>query len=410
MDVELMSCIILRPDPKQLFDQIKSQFSSTVLGGGQVIPESNEWYVVSNDYAAAEQFYAIADQMWRETNPETACCENLYKMAAQHGVYPRPASHAEGYTRLTGVVGSAVPPYFEIQTSAGIYVSVGTIPLTIPSSGEIVVRIRALTPGPAYNSAGEITEGTLITPAPGINTEVSICGGTFCGGADAESCEDFRKRYIERLAYQPRATMAWIKAKLLEFPCATRVCIREGACCRCGGECDDWGCKNCGNMMQFYVLFDDTFPCGIPPQNVVDDITDWLFGEHQGYGEGQVEIGVCGKIFAPIPLPVNVFIDIEGCPSTAQKQVIEDQITALFKRICPSMPLYTKQLELIVASVLGAEINSSVRFEIVGWEDHKPPYPRELVYASGCGLEPECDVLPCLNDITFTQPTTSPPC
>ena len=80
-------------------------FSSTVLGGGKVIPESNEWYVVSNDYAAAEQFYAIADQMWRETNPETACCENLYKMAAQHGVFPRPATHAEGYAKLTGVPG-----------------------------------------------------------------------------------------------------------------------------------------------------------------------------------------------------------------------------------------------------------------------------------------------------------------
>ena len=48
--------------------------------------------------------------------------------------------------------------------------------------------------------------------------------------------------------------------------------------------------------MQFYVFFDDIFPCGIPPQHIIDDITDWLFGEHQGYGEGQVEIGVCGDI------------------------------------------------------------------------------------------------------------------
>ena len=77
-----MSCIILRPDPKVLFGQLQSMFSSTVLGGGQIIPESNEWYVVANDYAMAEQFYAIADQLWRENNPETACCDNLYKMAA----------------------------------------------------------------------------------------------------------------------------------------------------------------------------------------------------------------------------------------------------------------------------------------------------------------------------------------
>ena len=110
------------------------------------------------------------------------------------------------------------------------------------------------------------------------------------------------------------------------------------------------------------------FPCGIPPQYIVDDINDWLFGEHQGYGEGQVEIGVCGKIYAPKPLMVNVIIDIVGCPTSAQKQIISDQITALFKRICPSMPLRTKQIELIIASVIGAEVNAAARFEIVGYE------------------------------------------
>jgi hypothetical protein len=404
-----MSCIILRPDPKVLFDQFRNMFSSTVLGGGQVIPESNEWYVVSNDYAAAEQFYAIADQMWRETNPETACCENLYKMAARNGVFPRPASHAEGYAKLTGVAGSAIPPSFEIQTTAGTYVSVGTVPLTMPDSGEIIVRIRALTPGSEMNAAGEVTTGTLTTPAPGLNTDVAICGGSFCGGAEAEECEAFRKRYLERLSYQPKATMAWIKQKLLEFPCATRVCVREGACCRCEAECTDCGCKNCGNRMQFYVLFDGVFPCGIPPQNVVEDITTWLFGEHQGYGEGQVEIGVCGQIYAPIPLLVDVFIDIAGCPSSAQKQIIEDQIHALFRRICPSTPLLAKQLELIIANVVGAEINAQVRFEFPGYEDATPPYPRNLVYVDSCAIEPECDVLPCLNTVTFVNPDQRAP-
>ena len=100
---DAMTCTIARPDPQALFDHLQNMFSSTVLGGGKVIPESNEWYVVTNDYAMAEQFYAIADQMWRETNPETACCENLYKMAAQHGVFPRPPSHADGYAKLTGI-------------------------------------------------------------------------------------------------------------------------------------------------------------------------------------------------------------------------------------------------------------------------------------------------------------------
>src|SRR4029077_3218089 len=97
---------------------------------------------------------------------------------------------------------------------------------------------------------------------------------SFCSGAEAETCEEFRKRYLDRLAYQPRATMAWIKQKLLEFPCATRVCVREGSCCRCDPDCVNGGtpCESCGTLMQFYVLFDDTFPCGIPPQHIVEDI------------------------------------------------------------------------------------------------------------------------------------------
>jgi hypothetical protein len=406
-----MACTILRPDPQALFDQIQSAFSSTVLGGGKVIPESNEWYVVSNDYAAAEQFYAIADQMWRENNPETACCENLYAMAAQHGVFPAPAAHAEGYAKLTGTPGSPIPPAFEIQTSNGTYVSVGSVPLTMPSEGTITIRIRALVPGAEANANGNITSGTLVTPAPGIDPEVIICGGSFCGGTEAEDCEAFRKRYLERLAYQPRATQAWIKQKLMEWPCATRVCIREGSCCRCNAECSECGCKNCGNRMEFYVLFDDAFPCGIPPQHVVDDITNWIFGDPQGYGLGQVEIGVCGKIYTPIPLMVNVIIDIEGCPSTGQKQLITDQIEALFKRICPSMKLCAKQLELIIASIIGADINAAVRFEIVGYENAVPPYPRSLAYVDHCCIEPECDVLCCLDTISFVNPEmTKPPC
>lgn len=406
-----MACTILRPDPQVLFDQLRNMFAATVLGGGRVIPETNEWYVVTNDYAMAEQFYALADQMWRESNPETACCDNLYLMAARNGVFPRTASHAEGYAKLTGTPGSSVPPNLEISTSIGVFISVGSVPLTIPDSGTIIIRIRALTPGAEMNADGDVTTGILVTVAPGIDEDVQICGGQFCGGAAEETCEDFRKRYLERLAYQPKATMAWIKQTLMEFPCVTRVCVREGACCRCEPECSECGCKNCGNNMNFYVLFDDVFPCGIPPQHVIDDINVWLFGEHQGYGEGQVEIGVCGQIYMPIPLTVNVIIDIEGCPSTADKQLITDQIRALFKRICPSLPLRNKQLELIVASVIGAEINAAVRFEVVGYEEAIPPYPRELVYMDHCGLEPECDVLPCLNEIRFTNPEqTKPPC
>ena len=140
--------------------QVRNQFSSTVLGGEQVIPESNEWYVVSNDYAGAQDNISpLPVRLW--VNPEVQRAANLYKMAAQNGVFPYPASHAQGYAKLTGEVGSPVPQSLEINTSAGVFVSVGTTPLTIPSSNEIIIRIRALTPGPSMNSAGTVTGLTL---------------------------------------------------------------------------------------------------------------------------------------------------------------------------------------------------------------------------------------------------------
>jgi len=405
-----MTCIILRPDPQDLFNQLRNMFSSTVLGGSNVIPETNEWYVVTNDYALTETFYAIADQMWRETNPETACCDNLYVMAARRGMFPKPAGHAEGYAKLTGVPNTTIPPNIEIQTEQGIYTSVGTIPLTLSSTGEAIIRVRALQPGPEMNSAGTTTEGTLTSIAPGIDGDVTICGGQFCGGTVAETCEMFRQRFLRRLAYQPRATQAWIKEKILEFPCATRVCIRAGECCQCSAECGDCGCKNCGAGTFFYVFFDGVFPCGIPPQNVVDDITVWLFGEHQGYGEGQVEIGVCGNIFRPEPLMINVVIDIEGCPSTVQKQQIENDVRALFLRICPSMPLRVKQIDMITSMVVGIDVNVSARFEVIEYDPIAFGHKYQKVFVNHCGdLEPACDVMPCLNEIRFVPPELAGP-
>lgn len=392
-----MACIIQRPDPQVLFNRIKDMFSANVLGGGQVIPESNEWYVVANDYAMQEQLYAIADQMWRETNPETACCENLFAMAARNGVYPRPAGFAQGYAKLTGTPGAAIPNNLEIATSIGTYVATGTVPLALGDDGTTIIRIKALVPGSSGNSAGTVTTGTLTTPAPGIEDQVAICGGALCGGTDAETCEAFRQRYVKRLQYKPRATAAWIEEKLLEFPCATRVCPREGSCCRCDEDCTNpnCGCSACGDKLQFYVMFDNSFPCGIPPSNIIADIQTWMFGEHQGYGEGQVEVGVCGQIYAPKPFYINVIIDIADCITIAQKEQIIADIKDLFSIICPSEILVAKQVELIIANVIGANVNANVRFEAVNCG-------RECGYITQCGIEPECDYLPCLNQIQFT--------
>lgn len=391
-----MACIIPRPDPATLFAHYRDMFSADVLGGAPVVPESNEWYATSLNYAMAEEFHAILEQQVREQDPRYACCDNLYAMAAQRGVFPQAAVAAEGYAILTGIVGSALPTTIEIQVNGNTYRSTGTVPAQMTTES-ITLRFRAVEPGPAGNLASDAvpTTGQLTTPIVGVDSEVVICGGRFCGGKEAETCDQFRQRYIDRLAYTPRATSAWIQQELLNWPCATRVCERVGACCECGENGIPCGC---GDKLQYYVMFDGAFPCGIPPANIVADIQTWMFGERAGYGMGRVEVGICGSIHQPIAFMVDLNVDIAGCPTPAQQQQIASEIRDLFTTICPSVTLFANQIDVIVANIMGSTIAVLPRFTAVVENN-------TLLRISPCGdLEPACDVLPCLRNLTFTGP------
>jgi hypothetical protein len=393
-------CKIERPDPQTLFNRYLELFSNTVLGGATIIPESNEWYAASVNYAIAEEFYAISEQAWKERDPRTACCENLIALAAADGVYPLPASFAQGFIKVTGIPGAALPAPLEFTVGSLTYVTAAPSqqPNQIGPDGTAVIRVRSLTAGEIGNQA--LQTGTLNQNLPGVNKPVEVCGASFCNGAPAESCEAFRARYLRRLRYQPRATNVWIRDKLLEWPCATRALQRAGSCCKCSdcepaGEC---GCRECGGKLEFYVMFDNTFPCGIAPQSVIDEINLWMFGSPQGYGLGQVEVGICGAIVPVRPIPINVFLDISDCVSTSQLKAVDSLIREFFTTIEPSQPLWTRTLDALLVQTLGAQTNFAVRFELVNDSD------RENAYVDGCGIEPDCDYLPCLNELTIVRP------
>lgn len=395
----IMVCKVARPAPQDLFNRLRDMFSVNVLGGAPVIPESNEWYVVSNDYAMAEMFYAFADQMAQDLDPSSACCESLVAQAARNGVYPRPASFAEGYIKVTGNIGASLPNRIEVVTSIGNYVSVGTIPLNIDGSGSAVVRVRAIVPGATGNSNGTITAGTIVTPIANVNRDVEICGGNLCGGAEPETCDAFRTRYLDRLAYKPRATQAWIMDTFLQWPCATRVFPRAGACCRCVHGCDDCGCKDCGGRLEFYVMFDGSFPCGVATGNIVQDLNTWMFGENQGYGEGQVEMGVCGRVVPVISVLVDARVDIVGCFNVTQRAQIEANIRDTFASLAPSNTLKAMALRVAISEVIGADIDTNVEYTIVD-----PAQADNLHITDCCGdIEPDCDYLPCLRNIIFVS-------
>jgi len=391
-----MACEIERPSPRVLFESIKSMFSSNVLGGAPIIPESNEWYVVSNDYAMAEQFYSISEQAWKERDPRYACCENLIDMAAQDGFYPRPATFASGYIQLKGVAGTQLPASIEVSIAGQQFVNAGPVPAQIAQDGTATVRMRALEPGTAGNLPAGTAGGNLTTPIANVNNAVTIYGNQFCGGAAAEECEPFRARYLERMRYKPSVSLDAVKQKLLEWPCVTSVCERAGTCCYDDTPQDYEGGNACGRPIRLYALFDGIFPFGAAPAEQVREINEWLFGVVQGVGQGQVDWGITGTVYPFTGGYVSIDIDGMACTSPATTNEIRARITEYVARLCPSQILYKRDLEAIVSQLMAGTGNYDI---VINSEDDR------IVVDQGCGdASPECDVRIVLNQIRFTNP------
>lgn len=376
-----MSCALERPEPQALFDRIKNLFSAHVLGGAPIVPESNEHYVVSLDFAMTEEFWAVAEQQWRERDPRYACCDNLIAIAALDGVYLRPAASAQGYVEITGTPGTPLPASLAVAVGEQVYgLSPGaTIPASMPAEGKVIARLMAQQPGAAGNNGG-IDAGRLISTIAGLDTAVKVCGGAFCGGRDPETCEELRTRYLERRTYRPRATFDWIVETAREWPCLTRLCIRNCDCCE---EM---------HVLQLYAMFDGTFDYGLAPAAVLDDLTDWLFGSPQGFGLGKLEWGAFGKVYPVTAARFDVAIDGLACLKTDQIEIIKTRIGEAVAKLCPSERLCRRAVELIIAQVAGLSCDFQVALEAVD----------EGLSTEPCGdVVPACDVLPVLRNITI---------
>lgn len=413
-----MTCSNLtRPESQDLFNRYQQLFQNTVLGGSAVIPESNEWYAIAVNYAMAEEFYALTDQAFKERDPRTACFDNLLILAERDGVYPRPSVPAQGYVKLTGTPNTALPAplEFTIDGSQFITSNDSTQVTQLSDQGVATVRVRAIIPGESGNLSNQTT-GMMTTVVAGVDQTVEVCGGSFCGGTDEEGVEAFRSRYLRRLQYQPRATQQWMVDKFLEWPCVTRAMVRAGSCCECGCEdnrtgsavseegCSDCGCADCGGKMHFYVMFGNTFPNGIAPREVLDEVQEWMFGTPQGYGAGQVEIGVCGRVYEVKSIPINLIVDMDGCPSSNQLSSIRGLINEFFTTVEPSKPLNTNSLSLSIQRSLGSNISVEVSVNFVNEEDE------QHVYSTVCSFDPDCDYMFTLDSVSFANQFTVEAC
>lgn len=333
-----MATCFARPTPSQVRTNIEDLFSANVLGGAPVIPESNEWYIVNNDTAAMELFYSVAAMQWKEQDDTQNCCDSLIKRSAVVGLYPKAASFASGYVMITGAVGVLIPSNLTAQFNSYTFNidPYAVNPTKIDASGGAIVLMNSVLPGSIVNSSiSQNASGTITTLSLGLDSAAKV-SGVFCGGADAETCEQFRTRVLDRRQYKPVADYAWAVAKALEYPCVTRVCRRD---------CD--GCCPTG-YLNLYVFMDNSFYNGIPPASVISAFNTWMYGNPAGVGLGKLPIGTFGAAYSMTASPININISGTQCSTTDQLAEIKRQITALFQNICPGSKFCRRWLDAII--------------------------------------------------------------
>jgi hypothetical protein len=239
----------------------------------------------------------------------------------------------------------------------------------------------------------------LTTQITGVDTTVSVYGGQFCGGTLAEDCEAFRQRYLDRMKYKPFIGIDIVKEALLTWPCVTRVCERGGVCCDTDDRPDWAGGVDCQRQIRLYAIFEDTFDCGAAPQNIIDEMQEWLFGAVQGVGQGQAPWGIAGKIYKYDGALVTISVDGMACQAPGVANLIRNRMLEFVRRNCPSEILYVRDLNAIVAQIVGGTSGFDVRIDSTD--------PR--IRINTCGdAEPDCDVRICLEDVLFPNPVANP--
>lgn len=150
----------------------------------------------------AHELYGFLDWLKDQLFGDTADEDMLLRLAAMYGITPSPATFFTCTLDVTGTPGTPVPlgTIYRLDAVNSYSVTVGQ---TISGGGTATVPIVAVLAGAASNvPAG--TEIDLESPIAGVNTPAFVSVGSISVvGADAETIDSIRTRYLLRLREPP---------------------------------------------------------------------------------------------------------------------------------------------------------------------------------------------------------------
>jgi uncharacterized phage protein gp47/JayE len=310
---------------------------------------------------ASHLLLGYLDWISRQVFPDTAEGDSLIRWARLFGLELRPATFAELNIEILGTSGSVVPQGEIYQSSTGLqYVLDAEV--TIGGGGSAIGKVIASLSGTAYNL--EVGANiSLLSPISGIVSQATVDSIEILA-SDTEDIESLRARLINRLQLPPL-----------------------------GGSANDyiqWALE-VGGVTRAWVLPLYTGP-GTVGVSFVDDTLDPIIPdtpkiqEVQDYIEERKPVTALVTVFAPVPLPLDIAVDIQPNNSEVQTNII-NELSDLVRRDATLAGSYKGPSETNTGAILLSRINQAISIA-VGLEDFEIDTingdpPANVVPASG---------------------------
>ncbi len=294
-------------DIQEIKDSVDAEFSTRLLGGNPVLPQSN--FDIMAGFIAFLQFgnEKFIESVRDGVTPVGSTGSNLESWGSTYGVGRLAASAASGTITLSGTNGSILPAG-TVLTRCDSFQYVTNSDATIVG-GNASVSVTASTAGSSGNfpAGGVLNVGSVTA---GINN-VALSQG-ISGGSEIECDDNYRVRILSAIRTPCRTGTAedydfWVR----QYPGVTRVCVLEQP-------------EGPGTVSVFFMM-DDTYPDGVPMPADVTAVSDSLFG-----AGGLAPLGIVGTAQAPTLLPVDVTLSFTEVVSAQDAQAIQDAISAAF--------------------------------------------------------------------------------
>lgn len=354
-----------RPTLKQLFERISRDFSGRLLDGGEVLSRS-VLTVFSKIWAGAcHHMHDMLAWLFLQVFADTAEGAYLARWARVWNIFRKPAAAAVGSVSFSGADGAIIPAGTLMQHQAGglQYAARADGEASGETSGgSISVLVRAVERG----AAGNLPAGaalTLTAPIAGVRSDGLVDADGISGGADEETEESLRQRFLARLRQPPRGgSKADYEAWALEVPGVTRAwCYPMGL--------------GLGTVALMFVT--DNAPGGPIP-------TPEMVARVQAHIEPLRPAAVRDwQVFAPEPMPITIRLSLRPDTESVRLAVRAELGDLLAREAAPETVLFRSHISEAVSLAPG---------EL----DH-------TLYAPAANIEIPAGYFPVLGDIIFEE-------